>query len=91
MFHKGSRYADAETYETVDPQERAIIVVAPPETAPSARLGVHLRRHGQRIDHLAAKYLGDPTAFWRLCEHNNVMLPDALSEVDEIEIPRRMR
>ena len=36
---------------------------------------------------LAAFYLGDATAFWKIAEANDVMLPEALSEVDVLAIP----
>ncbi|MDR6673193.1 LysM domain-containing protein [Xanthomonas sp. 1678] len=43
-----------------------------------------LREHavveGERPDHIAARELGDPEAFWRLCDANGVMHPDALTD-----------
>lgn len=36
---------------------------------------------GDRLDNLAAKYLGDPEQFWRLCDANGVIVPDQLVEV----------
>jgi len=33
------------------------------------------------LDNLAAKYLGDPEQFWRLCDANGAMRPDELVEV----------
>jgi len=89
MFDPKSRYGNVEPYEVVDRRGRTVKVVpasAPPQQEP---LGVHLRREGQRLDHLAAKYLGDPTAFWRLCEMNDVMHAEALAEAREIAIPRK--
>jgi hypothetical protein len=54
-------------------------------------MGVHLRRQGQRLDHLAHRYLDDPTGFWRICELNDVMHAEMLSEALEIDIPERSR
>ena len=51
-------------------------------------LGDHRRRDGQRLDHLANFYLGDPLGFWRIAEHNDAMLPDAIAEADIVRIPR---
>ena len=48
-----------------------------------------MRRDGQRLDHLANFYLLDPNGFWRLAEHNDAMLPDAIAEASIIRIPRR--
>jgi hypothetical protein len=35
---------------------------------------------GDRLDNLAAQYLGDPTLFWRLCDANRAMRPEELTE-----------
>jgi hypothetical protein len=46
---------------------------------------------GERPDHVAARELGDPEAFWRLCDANGVMHPDELTdtvgEVVRITLP----
>ncbi|WP_321930948.1 LysM peptidoglycan-binding domain-containing protein [Paraburkholderia guartelaensis] len=34
---------------------------------------------GDRLDTIAAQYLGDPRLFWRLCDANNAMRPAALT------------
>jgi hypothetical protein len=52
-------------------------------------MGIHLLRQGERADHLAAKYLDNPAGYWRLAEQNNAMLPEALTEQREIEIPNK--
>jgi hypothetical protein len=35
---------------------------------------------GERLDIIAATYLGDPEQFWRICDANNAMRPDELTE-----------
>lgn len=35
---------------------------------------------GDRVDNLATHYLGDPELYWRLCDANEVMHPDELTE-----------
>jgi nucleoid-associated protein YgaU len=35
---------------------------------------------GDRLDNIAAKYLGDPTLFWRLADANNAMRAEELVE-----------
>ena len=87
MFDKASRYYQQETYTLIDHRGREVTVVVPHEAPRLVLLGTHLRLQGQRLDHLAHKYLRNPTLFWRICELNDVMLPEALSEADEIEIP----
>lgn len=89
MFDPNSRYAGVEPYNVVDRWGRAVTVVPAFEAPAQTLLGVHLRLEGQRLDHLAHRYLGDPTAFWRICELNGVMLPEALAEAREVPIPRR--
>lgn len=33
-----------------------------------------------RVDNLAAHYLGDPLQYWRICDANRAMRPDELTE-----------
>lgn len=41
---------------------------------------LHTVAQGERPDHLAAHYLGDPEAFWRMADANRVRRPDELTE-----------
>lgn len=91
MFDKKSRYANLDTYTVADHRGRKVIVVAVPDAPEEVFAGLHLMKQGQRIDHLAHKYLDDPAGFWRICELNDVMLPEALTEAQEIAIPRKRR
>ena len=51
---------------------------------PSAREMTTLTEHtvteGDRLDVIAARYIGDPTQFWRICDANGAMRPDELTE-----------
>ncbi|MBI4000188.1 MAG: LysM domain-containing protein [Nitrospira defluvii] len=40
----------------------------------------HRVSSGERLDHLSTTYLGDPEQYWRLCDANDAMRPDALVE-----------
>jgi hypothetical protein len=40
----------------------------------------HPVAQGDRLDNLAALYLGDPELFWRLCDANGAIRPDELIE-----------
>lgn len=40
----------------------------------------HTVVEGDRVDNLAAHYLGDPELYWRLCDANGVMRPDELTK-----------
>jgi len=41
----------------------------------------HTVVEGERLDHIAAKTLGDPEQFWRICDANNAMRPEDLLEI----------
>jgi len=66
-----SRYLDVESYQVQDHRGRTVTVTAPAQAPPQTLAGVHLRRQGERPDHLAAQYLDDPMGFWRLAEAND--------------------
>ena len=44
------------------------------------RVAEHTVAQGDRIDNLATRYLGDPLQFWRICDANNVLSPNELTE-----------
>jgi hypothetical protein len=52
--------------------------VPPPENF--ALLQEHTTTEGERPDQIAAKYLGDPEQFWRLCDANGELRPQELLE-----------
>lgn len=52
--------------------------VPPPENF--ATLSEHRVVAGDRVDNLAARYLGDPEQYWRLCDANGVLHPNELTE-----------
>lgn len=87
MFDPQSRYANLATYARNDHRGRIVTVVPIPPPPADVLLGIHVLRQGERLDHLAFRYLENPAGFWRICELNGVMLADALSEQREIAIP----
>ncbi len=91
MFNSKSRYAQLTLYQVKDHRGRQVTVVPVPAAPAQTKLGYHITRQGQRLDHLAHKYLDDATGFWRICELNDVMLPETLSEAAEIAIPKKVR
>jgi hypothetical protein len=52
-----------------------------------ALLSTHVVMAGERLDVIAGAELGDPQAFWRLCDANDAMRPDDLTA----ELGRRLR
>ena len=88
IFDPKSRYVkNATVYQTTDRRGRTVSAVTPASAPVQVTLGVFRRKQGQRLDHLAAFYLQDAYGYWRIAELNNVMLPEALSEADLIDIP----
>jgi hypothetical protein len=51
-----------------------------------AVIAEHTVVQDQRLDHIAAHYLGDPELFWRICDANRAGRPEELTE----EIGRRL-
>lgn len=87
MFYAGSRYANTGTY-TITLANGALVSVAHlPQPLTNPVIGYHRRQSAQRLDLIASHYLADATAFWRLCDANNAMVPDALAAHDLIGIP----
>jgi len=89
MFDKKSRYANQDTYLVSDRRGRSVAVVEIPQRPAQTLRGYHQRKQGQRLDHMAYKYLQDNTGYWRIAEFNDVMLAESLSEADEIGIPNK--
>lgn len=46
-----------------------------------ALLREHVVRDGERLDQIAALYLGDPEQFWRIADANGAIAPEALTDV----------
>jgi hypothetical protein len=88
VFDEKSRYVkNATIYQATDRRGRKVAVLTAAKKPAQTLLGEHLRKEGQRLDHLANFYLQNPTGFWRICELHDAMLPDALAEVDILKIP----
>lgn len=99
MFDSTSRYANVPTatidltnpdgsVQTVRYVRRRII----PQVDPSLTAIEHTVTQGDRLDNITARYMGDPTAFWLICDTNNVLRPndltDTIGRVIEIALPR---
>ncbi len=83
VFPPNSRYHGIDTTTLATVEGRTIVYlkrrfVPPPERF--ALLQEHAVAQGERLDHIAAQYLGDPELFWRLCDANAAMRPDEITE-----------
>ncbi|WP_417067317.1 LysM domain-containing protein [Niveibacterium terrae] len=77
-----SRYRGLATRQIALPDGRLIRILARRFIAPSsafAQIAQHEVVAGDRLDNLAAHYLGDPLLFWRIADANGAMSPDALT------------
>lgn len=84
LFPPNSRYAgiDTGTLKTVDGRTIAYLrrrFVPPPERF--ALLQEYTVLEGDRLDNLAAKFVGDPEQFWQICDANAAMRPEELTEI----------
>ncbi len=88
MFASDSRYAKLTTYQVTMPDGTVVTATRlplPPVSLPLA--GYHPCRAGDRLDLLAARYLQDPTWFWKLCDANGTPAPAALAARPLVGIP----
>lgn len=89
MFFKGSRYEKAPIV-VVTREDGAHIVAVRPLRRPAPPVALmHTRHEGERLDHIAARFLADPTAFWRLCDAANAMSAEALGAHQTVPVPKR--
>jgi hypothetical protein len=93
LFLPNSRYAGIDTgtlkipqskstAKTVEEQTIAYLrrrFVPPPERF--ALLQEYTVVEGDRLDNLAAKFVGDPEGFWQICDANGAMRPEELTEI----------
>lgn len=90
QFPPNSRYhgLPIKTHTTAD--GKAVVYLARrfvPASGNFTLLQEHAVSEGDRLDNLAARYVGDPELFWLLADANNAMRPEALTA----EVGRRLR
>jgi len=81
-FSPTSRYAGIEvaSLETSDGRKIAYLRRRfVPQPGRYALLREHVVVAGQRLDHIAALYLGDPEQFWRIADANGAIAPETLT------------
>jgi hypothetical protein len=81
-FPEDSRYHGIPTTTTVSASGRKVTYVgrrfAPPSSAQAA-IAEHVVAIGDRLDHIAARYLGNAEHFWRVCDANDAIRPSDLT------------
>jgi hypothetical protein len=91
MFDANSRYSGLETttLTLADPDGGTREVryvrrrIIPPHDG-ATTLAEHTVAQGERLDQITARYAGDATQFWRICDANNVMTPEELEEAGRV-------
>jgi hypothetical protein len=96
MFSPNSRYAGIPTatltVSAPDGSKRTVTYVRRrlvPRLQDHTVLTEHTVAPGERLDHIASRYLGDPTQFWRICDATDVLSPEEL-EVAHRNLPIAM-
>lgn len=91
MFETTSRYFNLETKTISVPDDadgtREVRYVARriiPSAEALTTLVEHTVAQGERLDQITARYIADPTQFWRVCDANNVLRPAELEETGRI-------
>jgi hypothetical protein len=81
-FGPTSRYAGLEVAKICIGDETFAYVrrrfIPNPDNLPV--LGEHAVVQGERLDHIAARFIGDPELFWRIADGNRAMRPEELTE-----------
>ena len=82
LFDPTSRYYGLETTSLVQDGVPVGYVTRRfvPQPESFQDLQMHTVIQGDRLDVIAAQYLGDPALFWRLCDANRALRPWRLTE-----------
>jgi hypothetical protein len=89
-FPPTSRYYGIETATLKTIDGRTVVYLRRrflPAQDRFALLLEHVVSDDERLDNIAAKYMDDPEAFWRIADANSAMRPEELTET----IGRRLR
>jgi hypothetical protein len=96
MFDSKSRYAGIATkvLEQPSPVGPRVVTYVGRRFIPPARTDVtlveHVVRAGERLDTITARYLGEPTLFWQICDATVVLSPSELT-ASPGRVDRRIR
>jgi hypothetical protein len=82
-FPTDSRYYGFSTLTYTTPGGQQITylarrIVPQPGSPNFATIATHTVHQGDRLDLIAAKYLGDPLIFWLICDANGAIEPETL-------------
>ena len=81
-FPATSRYNGVPIVTLTTPDNRKISYLQRrilPSPSEFTLLQLHVVTQGERMDSIAARYLGDPEQYWRICDANGAMRPEDLT------------
>ena len=84
QFAITSRYYATATCTLRTPSGKTIVYLTRRFLPPSSNFAtyqLYTVTQADRLDNIANKFLGDPLAFWRICDANNVMQPEELTKI----------
>jgi len=90
MFSLTSRYYNIAVAKVDTADGRKIVYVRRRFVPPPERFELlfeHVVTQDERLDNIAAQFIGDPEQFWRLCDANGAIRPEELTET----IGRKLR
>jgi hypothetical protein len=83
QFAATSRYYSVATATMTTAQGKTVVYLERrflPSADSFATVQLYTVTQADRLDNIANRFLGDPLAFWRICDANNVMHPQELTE-----------
>lgn len=89
QFPVTSRYYRIETATFQLDEDRQVAYLRRRIIPPAESLTVvaaHQVKQGDRLDNIAAQYVGDPEQFWQVADGNNAMKPETLTDVPGAQI-----
>ena len=82
-FPATSRYHGVPIATLTTADQRTIVYLQRrilPQPRRFALLQWYTVTQGERLDNIAARFLGDPEQFWRICDANGAMRPEDLTD-----------
>jgi hypothetical protein len=83
-FPTSSRYYNIDTAALEKPGHEPVVFLKRrfvPRAERFSLLTEHSLTQGERLDNITSRYYGDPEQFWRICDSNNVLFPNELTEI----------
>jgi hypothetical protein len=84
LFPPNSRYAGIDTAKLTTADGKMIVYLQRRFVPPPGRFALlqeYIVVEGDRLDNLAAKFVGDPERFWQICDANAAVRPEELTAI----------